>query len=191
MADRETVQVALPATRPPLDSDARSLETLTVDDAMRWIEPGWPDTVPLDVVELAHPALQRVPAIVGDDAGQWLDGRLLASDHERRQFLCDLQLRTGPDDKARFRKSAIVAFGRPRQTSDGWQVPVEWRSATLAPLFPVFAGYLEVQADRVAVHGRYAPPGGRIGQALDAAVLHVAARATAAWFLGCLAAALG
>jgi hypothetical protein len=164
---------------------------VTVDDAERTIEPGWPETTPIDVVLRAHPTLERVPAIVGADAGSWLDGRALESEPESRRFLCDLQLGTGPDHRARFRKSAIVAFGLPRRQSDSWQVPVEWRSATLAPLFPVFAGYLEVQADQVALHGRYAPPGGKIGQVLDSALLHVAARATALWFLGCLAAALG
>ena len=161
-----------------------------MDGSVPWAAPGWSDTTPLDVVLRARPALERVPGAVGDDAGAWLAGEVLPGDPGERNVLCDLRLRTGPDDAAWFHKSAIVTFGLPRRSSDGWQVPMAWRSATLAPLFPVFEGYLEVQADRVALHGRYAPPGRGLGRALDGAILHMAARATARWFLRRLTAAL-
>ncbi len=154
------------------------------------VEAGWSDTTPLDVVLPARPALDRVPAVVSDEAAAWLGGQVLPSDPGQRRLLCDLRLGTGAGDAVWFHKSAIITFGRPHRSPDGWQVPVEWRSATMAPLFPVFAGHLGIDLGHVALHGRYAPPGGSVGRVLDEAVLHVAARATARWFLGRLAAAL-
>ena len=82
-----------------------------------------------------------------------------------------------------FRKSAIVGVGAPRRDDDAWLVPIEWRAATLAPLFPVFAGHLRLSADRIELNGHYAPPGGTIGYALDRALLRIAARGTARWFM--------
>jgi hypothetical protein len=162
-----------------------------VDEALPQIEIRWPDTVPLDVVLSTRPVVERVPELVGEGATDWLGARAIAIDGEdRRRFICDLELGTGAGSRTLFRKSAIVSFGEPRSLPTGWLVPVEWQAATLVPLFPVFAGYVEVGEDALSIHGRYAPPGGTIGRALDAAVLNMAARATASWFLRRLAAAL-
>ncbi len=65
----------------------------------------------------------------------------------------------------------------------GWLIPIEWRAATLTPLFPVFVGDLRIRSDRIELDGHYAPPGGTIGYVLDRALLRIAARGTARWFL--------
>jgi hypothetical protein len=63
-------------------------------------------------------------------------------------------------------------------------VEISWRSATLAPLFPVFSGWLTVGPGELRLDGYYAPPGGALGLAADRALLRLAARGTARWLLG-------
>jgi hypothetical protein len=77
-----------------------------------------------------------------------------------------------------------VRVGEPVRLLRGWVVPIEWRAAGAAPLFPVFVGRLSIGADRLALDGHYAPPFGMVGYLLDRALLAVATRRTAAWFLG-------
>jgi hypothetical protein len=127
--------------------------------------------------------LGRVIATLGRADADWLGQRLPDEEPEIRLFACDLELDVGPDRRTLFRKSAIVGVGRPIHDHVSWRVPIEWRAATLAPLFPVFAGHLRLRPDRIELDGRYAPPGGTIGYVLDRALLRIAARGTARWFL--------
>jgi hypothetical protein len=148
--------------------------------------------------EIAHLRLQtttkvelgRVAAVLGSEDAPWLGERAPSERPDIRHFYCDLELHAGGVERAIFRKSAIVGFGEPRHDHAGWIVPIEWHAATLAPLFPVFAGHLRVRADRIELEGSYAPPGGKVGQALDASLLGIAARATGRWFVHKLGAAL-
>lgn len=82
-----------------------------------------------------------------------------------------------------LKKAAYVDLGSPIELGDSLQVPVSWRSANLAPLFPVFVGTLTVRPNALALDGYYAPPGGELGLILDRALLNIAARGTARWFL--------
>ncbi len=139
--------------------------------------------------------LRRVPTAFGADAGTWLGepteprARAAADDStgrdasDMRRFVCDLRLRVSPEGRALFRKSAIVGLGTPRSTPAGWLVPIEWQAASMAPLFPVFAGHLRIGPGRIAIDGFYAPPFGVAGYLLDRAVLSIVAHGTARWFL--------
>ncbi|HVA85689.1 MAG TPA: hypothetical protein VNF73_05125 [Candidatus Saccharimonadales bacterium] len=135
--------------------------------------------------------LRRVVPVFGDDAPNWLGQPMGPDAAGLNRFLCDLQLRVSPDGRATFRKSTIVSLGIPWLRDGSWMVPMEWRAANLAPLFPVFVGHLIITADRIEIDGRYAPPLGVIGYALDRAVLGTAARGTARWFIGRVVSALG
>jgi hypothetical protein len=146
--------------------------------------------VKLYVAVPARADLRRVPEVFGSDDADWLGQRVREDASDVRRFSCDLELRVGPDRRATFRKSAIVGLGAPRRDHDAWVVPIEWRAGTLAPLFPVFVGDLRLSVDRIELDGRYAPPGGSIGYALDRALLHIAARGTGRWFLQKVVAAL-
>ena len=77
------------------------------------------------------------------------------------------------------RKAALIDFGPTRQVGDQLLVEIAWRSASFAPLFPVFAGELSISADDIVLDGRYAPPLGTLGLLLDQALLHLVARRTA------------
>jgi hypothetical protein len=104
-------------------------------------------------------------------------------------YLTDLVLPLPPDGRLlSLRKAAYVDIGPIDERPDRVEVAIAWRSASLAPLFPVFAGRLVARPAGLAIDGHYAPPGGRIGLAADRALLNVAARGTARWFLDHLAA---
>jgi hypothetical protein len=101
-----------------------------------------------------------------------------------RRYETDLGLPLRPgSQRTVFRKAALVDLGPPEETRQGLRVPIAWRSATMAPLFPVFAGRLEVRPDQLVLDGWYAPPGGAAGMVVDRAFLNLAARGTARWFL--------
>lgn len=108
-----------------------------------------------------------------------------------RRFATDLEMPVQDGrDRGVVRKAALIDLGLPEDTEDALVVPVSWRSATIAPLFPVFTGRLQVTARGLALHGRYAPPFGRLGLVIDAALLHFVARRTGQAFLARVAAHL-
>jgi hypothetical protein len=101
-----------------------------------------------------------------------------------RRFETDLGLPLRPgSQRTVFRKAALVDLGSAAPIKRGLRVPIAWRSATMAPLFPVFAGWLEIMPDQLVLDGWYAPPGGSAGLVVDRAFLNLAARGTARWFL--------
>lgn len=134
--------------------------------------------------------IERVPDVLGAPAAAWLGELTSEPGAGMRSFLCDLELHAGKSERVVFRKAAVVSFGEPRRDGDGWLLDVEWRAATLTPLFPVFAGQLRIEPARIVLDGRYAPPGGSIGYLLDTTLLGAAARQTGHWFLRKLADAL-
>ncbi len=139
--------------------------------------------VKLEIRLPARIAMDRVPAVLDSADAPWLGERLPDDDQPARHFACDLELGVGVDRRVAFRKSAIVSLGRPERVGSGWQTPIEWRAATLAPLFPVFVGKLVLEADAIALLGFYAPPFGDVGVALDRFVLGLGARRVARWLL--------
>ncbi len=131
----------------------------------------------------------RIPALL--KTPDWLGAEMAANEGGMRQFACDLALNAGAAAPVFFRKSMVLAAGDPIKVGQGWQIPVEWRSATMAPLFPVFVGRITVWFDRINVEGWYAPPFGAFGTILDRSVMRIAARATARYVLRTFASALG
>jgi plasmid stabilization system protein ParE len=85
-----------------------------------------------------------------------------------------------------FGKAAYVDIGPIQAMGDWWKVDVGWRASTMAPLFPVFAGTLDLRGDELTLSGWYAPPGGSVGRLADRALLHIAAEGTARWLLDTL-----
>ena len=129
------------------------------------------------------------------DAAEWLgfevplddrpaDGSALQAAPGTRRYETDLGLPLRPgSQRTIFRKAALVDLGTPEVTKAGLRVPIAWRSATMAPLFPVFAGRLDITPAELILDGWYAPPGGSAGLVVDRAFLNLAARGTARWFL--------
>ena len=146
-------------------------------------------TVPLRVARAVQIDLRCVLAALDDPS--WLGRPLEAplGHPGSRRIATDLELPVlDGSGKGPIRKSALIDLG-PAQSVDGSvRVDVGWRSASFAPLFPVFAGRLQVSATRLALDGRYAPPFGKLGLLIDGVLLHLVARRTAQAFLGRLAA---
>jgi hypothetical protein len=137
--------------------------------------------------------LERARYVLAEGLPTWL-GRPLAerSDANRPVFETDLILPLqAPGTAFVFRKAALVEIGEIAPEGAGFRVEVSWRSATLAPLFPVFVGNLALVPGRIVLDGFYAPPGGEVGVILDRALLNMAARRTAGWFISRVTDAIG
>jgi hypothetical protein len=130
----------------------------------------------------------RVAAMLAADP-PWENLRAEPSESpDLRRYAIDLRLRLAGDSPAlaTFSKAAYLDLGNPRRTARGWDVELQWRASTAAPLFPVFSGTLAIVADELRIDGLYAPPGGLVGRVADRMLLHVAANGTARWLLGAI-----
>jgi len=144
-----------------------------------------PGTVRLRASVPGQMSLNVAARLIGPDVATWLGKSAANAPSGMRRFAADLRLR--PDDGgllATIHKAAYVDLGASQRLNDGLRVEISWRSATLAPLFPVFSGWLTVHPGEIRLDGYYAPPGGAIGLVADRALLHLAARGTARWLLG-------
>lgn len=145
-------------------------------------------TVPLRVVHAASIDVVRAIAVLDDLS--WF-GPLTEGSREGlayRRVVVDLALpifdgsAPGPVYKAAF-----IDLGPTEPVDDGLGLDIEWRSASLAPLFPVFVGRLQVRTIGLILDGRYAPPFGKLGLVIDRSLLHFVAQRTAVALLARLA----
>jgi hypothetical protein len=148
-----------------------------MDDAAAASEPM---TVPLRVRRFGSTDLDRVILALGDLS--WL-GRPTAGSPDQPQLRhvatdLDLPILDGSSTGS-VRKAALIDLGPARQVGDRVLVEIAWRSASFAPLFPVFAGQLSISPTEIVLDGRYGPPLGTLGLLLDEALLHLVARRTA------------
>jgi hypothetical protein len=144
---------------------------------------------PIGAAEVAHLRLARSLVIDRERARQvlagpeipWLGRRLdgPAITPGQLRFETDLRLPLQSADRVVVWKAAHVDVGPVGAAPDGYACPISWRSATLAPLFPVFAGHLVLGSSELVLEGYYAPPGGEVPMGVDRALLNVAARGTA------------
>jgi len=157
---------------------------------------GSPDTreigqlVPLLVVHSADIDPDAAQGAFADLAwlGEPVDG---APETGWRRVLTDLELPVGDGSGPAVRKAAVLDVGQPHLTDTGLQVPIAWHSATLAPLFPVFAGHIELDRSMLTLSGQYVPPFGRLGLLMDQALLHFVARRSGQALLARVASRVG
>ena len=150
-----------------------------------------PHLTPLHLAQPATVDLAHAARLLNSGAPSWLGSSIPAPDPHTHRFLTDLELPIRDHAPTMtFKKAAFVDLGPVKATADRCEVEIGWRSSSMAPLFPVFAGKLVVTATDLTLDGYYAPPGGDLGAVLDKAFLNIAARGTARWFLGRAARAL-
>jgi hypothetical protein len=82
----------------------------------------------------------------------------------------------------------LVFTGAAGPFAYGLLVPVEWRAAEHPDLYPTLAGSLRLEASgpagaRLRLDAHYRPPAGRLGAAIDGAVLHRVADASTEEFV--------
>jgi len=123
----------------------------------------------------------RAAHLLGEGRESWLGAPIDTTDG-RERYLVDLELRVLEQaPRVAFHKAAYVDLP-PLETDrvgEGVRLPISWRAASLAPLFPVFAGTLTWDDGELHLDGYYEPPGGNVGVAMDRLMLNAAARATA------------
>lgn len=165
---------------------ARRLVTTPSDPAVEAVT-----TIPLHAEQHVPVDLDAANAALADPGwlGDLVDGPPGEPDVRRVAADLELPVRDG-SAPGPVRKSAFIDLGRPRRVDDRVTATVGWQSATFAPLFPVFSGDLVITPDGLALDGRYAPPFGRLGLVIDAALLNFIARRTAQAFVARLAARL-
>jgi len=112
----------------------------------------------------------------------WLGSRVdyAVGDAGNRRFETNLRLPLRDTASGMvLHKAAYLDLGPAEPAPGGYVWAIGWRSPTLAPLFPVFAGHLALEDGELVLEGYYAPPGGELGIIVDRMLLNVAARRTA------------
>jgi hypothetical protein len=104
-----------------------------------------------------------------------------------RRVDTDLELPVLDGSGPAVRKAATIDIGEVQETRGGLSVPIAWSSSSFTPLFPVFAGQLEIRKSSLVLTGRYAPPFGRMGVLIDRALLHFVATRSATALLATVA----
>lgn len=116
----------------------------------------------------------------------WLPG--LARDAESRGENLLAEVGFAVDDAHRLDKRVEIGFGEPYRVSMKTILPMTWRATGVEALFPSLDADVEVAAlgpnrTQLSISARYKPPMGVLGRALDRALLHRVAEATAKDFL--------
>jgi hypothetical protein len=100
-----------------------------------------------------------------------------------------LSLRLGPRGRhSVLGKRIVVEIGEPLAKDGTTLVPLTWHASGAPALFPVFSGDVEIAAiggaeTQLSIWGRYDPPLGGFGEALDRFGLHRIAEASVRAFL--------
>lgn len=142
-----------------------------------------------DSVHVERPLAQVAQRLSG--GGAWLIPHLDAARDDAESII----VRIGPGESTWLSKTVAVHLGDPVAGPDGIAIPIRWEATGPAGLFPRLVGNLnvvELDPERcdLTLTGRYRPPLGRAGQALDDALLTRVARATFRSLLRRLAEAL-
>lgn len=92
------------------------------------------------------------------------------------------------DGYGRISRRVLVFTGAPRPYAYGLLVPVEWRAVEHPERYPTLEGALRLEPSgpthcRLRLDAHYQPPAGRLGAALDRALLHRVAEESAAEFV--------
>ncbi len=141
-----------------------------------------------DTVHIERPADAVAQRLTG---GAWLIPHLDAARDDAESVI----VRVGPSRRGWLAKTVAVRLGDPVVTDEGVAIALQWEATGPSGLFPRLVGTLQVaelDPDRteLTLVGRYRPPLGRAGHALDEAGLSRLARSTVRSFLRRLAAAL-
>ena len=130
-----------------------------------------------DSVHVERPIARITERLSG--GGAWLIPHLDAAREEGESILVPI----GPGESSWFTKTVAVQLGQPIQSKDALVLPIRWEATGATGLFPRLVGTLRVveldpERCELTLAGRYRPPLGRAGQALDDAILTRVAQST-------------
>jgi hypothetical protein len=135
-------------------------------------------------VDVARP-IEEVEAELAAGADNWMPDMAKRADGAGEKLLSELGFNLG---KRRIGRNITVEIGAPKATVGLMFLPIRWRSATEAGLFPTLEGVLDVAAlgsgrTLLGLSASYEPPFGLIGQLADRALFHRVAEVTVKDFL--------
>jgi len=127
---------------------------------------------------------ERVEHALAHDPSAWLPGLAERANHRGDVLLADV----GFGDDVRIARTVAVELGEPMRAGSKAIFPLRWSASGSVGLFPSLDADLEVAplgSDRtqLAISARYIPPLGKLGRAMDRAVLSRVAEATVKDFL--------
>ena len=120
--------------------------------------------------------------LLGDPAA-WLPALAGEATDHGGELLAEVGVEGG-----RLTREVRVDVGEPVRLEGSVLLPITWRAARLEALFPVLEADLQVAAvgprrTQLSLNGRYQPPLGAVGRALDRTLFHRIAEATVRDFL--------
>ena len=135
-------------------------------------------------VDVARP-IEEVEVEMAAGVENWLPDMARGANGAGEKLLSELGFNLG---KRRIGRQITVEIGAPKATGGLMFLPIRWRSATEAGLFPTLDGVLEVAALGAArtllgLSADYQPPLGLIGKIADRALFHRVAEVTVKDFL--------
>lgn len=134
---------------------------------------------------------EEVEAALLRDPGSWLPGLAQAATEHGDALLTEV----GFGDTVRVERTVAMEFSEPIRVAGKMMLPVKWTAAKRAGLFPALEADVEVAGlgparTQLSLSGRYDPPLGAVGRAIDRALFHRIAEATIKDFVDRLAARL-
>jgi hypothetical protein len=135
-------------------------------------------------VVVARP-FEEVGAQMAKGAGNWLPAMANDANGGGEKLLSELGFDLG---KRRVGRRIKVEIGAPKASAGLIFMPIRWRAATEAGLFPTLDGELEVAAignarTQLGLSATYEPPLGVLGKVADRALFHRVAEVTVKDFL--------
>lgn len=118
------------------------------------------------------------------DPSSWLPGAAEAADRQGDRLLGEV----GIGDGRRIGKRIEIWVGEPAHLRGTTLLPMTWKATGPEGVFPSLEADLELapmgpDRTQVSISARYRPPLGKVGRALDRALLHRVAEATIKDFL--------
>jgi len=135
-------------------------------------------------VDVARP-IEDVDARMAAGVDNWLPDMAKGAHGAGERLLSELGFNLG---KRRIGRQISIEIGAPKATPGLMFLPIRWRSATEAGLFPTLDGVLEIAAlggarTLLGLSADYEPPLGLIGKVADRALFHRVAEVTVKDFL--------
>lgn len=135
-------------------------------------------------VVVARP-VQEIETDLVTGAQNWMPALAWKSNGHGMRLLSELGFEVG---KRRIARRIEVELGAPRQLTGVTLLPIRWKAASHAGLFPALEGHLEIApigktTTQIGLSASYEPPLGLLGKIADRALMHRVAEVTVKDFL--------
>jgi hypothetical protein len=142
-------------------------------------------------VVVARP-IEEVETDLATGAQKWMPALAWKSNGQGQRLLSELGFEVG---KRRMARTIEVELGALRPMSGITLLPIRWKAASHAGLFPALDGQVEIapigkSITQVGIRASYEPPFGVLGKVADRALMHRIAEITVKDFLDRIAARL-